>query len=218
MTHEIESAADLRAHYAALQKRNRERDRMALLKSRVVPKFEVRNDDVKAAHEELEKQQTAHLSIAEILDAVSASTIHSVAEIRSWSRKRSICKARQVAIWLSHYAAIKGFTHIGRYFDVDHSTVIFSVRKIDDNRHVFNPLIKDVCVRLGITPPVGVYALQHKKFGGLLWTAEDDRALKQMYESGKGPKEIAAVLLRTAGAVSTRLTDKIRRGQIARRS
>ena len=104
--------------------------------------YEATNDiaialEVLDAHRAREVLARPRPELAARAVAIAAATFHVVPARRllSAGRHRDICAARWIASWLLHrrgWSTLK----IGRYFGLDHSTVLHGLRRIADSREL----------------------------------------------------------------------------------
>ncbi len=66
-----------------------------------------------------------------IIDIVSGRFCVPVDELKARSRKREIVECRQVAIWIIKKKTRLSLSQIGKLFDRDHSTVLFSINSVN---------------------------------------------------------------------------------------
>ena len=69
------------------------------------------------------------MRIADIASGVAALTGISVAELRGQSKEQHIADARHYAFWLCRENKMS-YSFIGKYFNRDHSTVMYGVTRV----------------------------------------------------------------------------------------
>jgi chromosomal replication initiator protein len=66
------------------------------------------------------------------------------------TRRRSIARPRQVAMWLTKEHTCKSLPEIGRRFHRDHTTIIHGIRNIDQLMQVDGELAEDILAIEGL--------------------------------------------------------------------
>jgi chromosomal replication initiator protein len=69
--------------------------------------------------------------MAEITAEVAAMHGFSLEILRSHSRQKAVCHARQEAMWRCYRETGHGTTAVARFFRRDHTTVVHAVQKIE---------------------------------------------------------------------------------------
>lgn len=95
-----------------------------------------------------DKQEKTRVDFKSILKTVSSTTGHSTAEILNMSRGREVSRARQICMYLCKHHLNWSYPQIGLKFSGrDHSTVIYSVKKIEQLKKVnkeMNKMLSDL--------------------------------------------------------------------------
>lgn len=76
----------------------------------------------------------------------------SVAELKSKSRLRRMCAPRQVAMWLGRKLTLGSLEDIGRFFERDHTTVLYGMNRVYDRMtrdKFFRESLETLVSRLG---------------------------------------------------------------------
>jgi chromosomal replication initiation ATPase DnaA len=81
---------------------------------------------------EITKHPFEKTPVEDVVLKVSELTGVTPMEMRSKSRKREYVIARQVVMWIIYQTNKVTWTEIGKYFLRDHSTVIHSVKSVDN--------------------------------------------------------------------------------------
>lgn len=115
--YEFKSAADLKAHYAAIHKRLYGAPEREKPEDRVLPKHQVWKG----------------VSVESIIDLVARFYKISTTDLLE-SKGASYVKVRHTAMYLAYYCGKKTLRHIGNHMDLHLNTVSEGVRKIMERR------------------------------------------------------------------------------------
>jgi hypothetical protein len=85
----------------------------------------------------------AKCELAEILRAVSIASGVKRDDLRGPRRFTPITRARQVFFWLARRYTFYSLPDIGRYLDMDHTTVLHGVRRVEFDHNDYRELVED---------------------------------------------------------------------------
>lgn len=76
-------------------------------------------------------------NIETIAEAVASASGIAVADLLGPKKARKFARPRHAVMYLAHRNTGKSTTQIGRFFNRDHTTVVYAIRAVSDRPHLY---------------------------------------------------------------------------------